>query len=61
MIWVKTIIMRGLNFHNIDCHVEDDDLVDADDNSNDDGDDVVDDDLVDDDDNGNDDGPPEGS
>ena len=54
MIWVKTIIMRGLNFHNIDCH-EDDDLVDADDNGNDDGDDVVDDDLVD------DDGPPEGS
>ena len=41
--------------------MEDDDLVDADDNGNDEGDDVVDDDLVDDDNNGNADGPPEGS
>ena len=56
MIWVKTIIMRGLNFHNIDCHEEDDDLVDDDNNGNDDGDDVVDDNLVDDDNNGNADG-----
>ena len=56
MIWVKTIIMRGLNFHNIDCYEEDDDLVDADDNGNDEGDDVVDDDN-----NDNADGPPEGS
>ena len=56
MLWVKTIIMRGLNFHNIDCHEEDDDLVDDDNNGNDDGDDVVDDNLVDDDNNGNADG-----